>query len=185
MTTIEAPNRLAVVAMAGLSAVLGGALWIAAVGWYTQQPFGEDGLRQGWDAFNRMVTLIPLLFALPLYSMRIDPATALAPQRTPRSLIAVIICISIAAVSRLLVDVSVLPPPFAFVGIALFSLSFLWYLIETLRAGTFSRVAVGALLAATCLMLAFIGTETNLVWFAAPFGFVWIWIGVLLFAQRR
>ena len=185
MSTLQGPNRVPIAALAGLSAVLGGVCWIASVGWYTQQPFDEDGLRQGWDAFNRLVTLIPLLFALPLYAMRIGRGPVGTRQRAPRSLLAVVICIVIAAICRLLVDLDVLPAPFAFVAIALFSITFLWYLIETLLSGTFSRLALGTLLAATLLMLAFIGTETDLVWFAAPFGAAWVAIGILLLAQPR
>lgn len=185
MSTPQAPKRLPADMLAGSSAVLGGAFWIASVGWYTQQSFDEDGLRRGWDAFNRLVTLIPLLFALPLYAIRIGRGPVGTRQRAPRSLLAVVICIVFAAICRLLVDLDVLPAAFAFVAIALFSITFLWYLIETLLSRAFSRLALGTLLGATLLMLAFIGTETDLVWFAAPFGVAWIVIGVLLLARPR
>ena len=176
-------TRSPVAALAGLSAILGGALWVASVGWYAQQPIAEgDDLKEGWEAFNRLLTLIPVLFALPLYTMRIGRGSS---ERIPRSLLAVLVSIAIAAMCRLLVDLDLLPSPFALLAILLFSTTFLWYLIATLWSGKFSRPAVVVLLTVTLLMLAFIGAETNLIWFAAPFGVAWVAIGMILLTRMR
>src|SRR3972149_3956945 len=93
--------------LGGLSAILGGALWVASIAWYAQQPMGKDGLKEGWDMFNRLVTLIPVFFAAPLYSMQ-RPSPAGHGGRFPRSLLAVLVGIGLAAVFRLLVDLGIL-----------------------------------------------------------------------------
>jgi len=169
--------------LGGLSAILGGALWVASIAWYAQQPMGKDGLKEGWDMFNRLVTLIPVFFAAPLYSMQ-RPSSAGHGGRFPRSLLAVLVGIGLAAVFRLLVDLGILPSPFAFLAIMFFSLTFLWCLVATLGAGVFPRMASGALLVATLVMLAFVSTDSNLIWFAAPFGAAWVGVGSVLLLSR-
>lgn len=88
------------------------------------------------------------------------------------------------AVVRLLVDVGIVPSPFAFLAIMFFAVTFLWYLIATLLAGSFMREVTAALLVVTLVMLAFIGTESSLIWFAAPFRVVWVGVGYVLLAWR-
>lgn len=169
--------------LGGLSAIVGGVLWVASIAWYAQQPIGEDDLKEGWEMFNRLVTLIPVLFAAPLFSMQ-RASSADHDGRIPRALLAVLVSIAALAVFRLLVDLGILPSPFAFLAIMFFAATFLWYLIATLRAGAFSRVTTGALLVATLVMLAFIGTESNLIWFAAPLGIAWIGVGAVLLMSQ-
>lgn len=168
--------------LAGFSAILGGTCWIASIVWYLQQPLDEDGIRAGWDAFNRLVTLIPVLFALPLYTMSARDG---ARPQVSRSLAVVLVSIAVAAICRLLVDLDLLPPSFSILTILLFMVAFLWYLARLLLAGDFPRPAIIALAATTILMLAFIGTETNLVLLAAPFGLAWIGIGAMLLMRTR
>lgn len=170
--------------LGGLSAILGGVLWVASVAWYAQQPIGEDDLKEGWDMFNRLLTLIPVLFAAPLYSMQ-RASSAGHGGRFPRSLLAVLVGIGLAAVFRLLVDLGILPAPFAILAIMFFAMTFLWYLVATLRAGAFPRMTTSALLAATIVMLAFVGTDSNLIWFAAPFGVAWVGVGSVLLLSRN
>ena len=164
--------------LGGFSAIAGGLLWVASIAWYAQQPIGEDDLKEGWETFNRLVTLIPVFFAAPLYS--IHRASTAHHESVPRSLLAVLVGIALAAVFRLLVDIGMLPAPFSILAIMFFALTFLWYLAATLRAGAVSRVAIAVLLATTIVMLAFISTDTDFVWFAAPFGVAWVAVGYTL-----
>lgn len=169
--------------LGGTSAIVGGVLWVASVAWYAQQPFDDDGLREGWDAFNRFVTLIPIFFAAPLYAIqrarRFDSGAPL-----PRILFAVFAAMGVAAILRFLADVSLIPAFFAIAAILVFTIAFLWYLVLVLRAGDFPRTVTGGLLLATLVMAAFIGSESNLVWFVAPFGVVWILVGSVLILSR-
>lgn len=178
------PKTTRLASVAGSSAIFGGACWIASIVWYVQQPLDADGIREGWDAFNRLITLIPVCLAAPLYAMGARSGDVVRPQ-VSRSLAAVLVSIAVAAVCRLLVDLDLLPSPFSILAILLFMVAFLWYLARLLLAGDFPRPAIIALAAMTILMLAFIGTETSLIWLAAPFGLAWIGIGALLLTRTH
>ncbi len=166
----------------GVAAIIGGVLWIATIAWYTQQPIADDGLKEGWDAFNRYITLVLILFAGALVGMHTTRNTT--TRRPPYSLSAVLGGTAAAFVLRLLVDVGGLPSPFAFLGIIAYTMAFLWFLVETIRAARFPRRPAIALLACTLLMLAFIGTDSAWIWFTAPFAFAWMWVGYVLMTRQ-
>lgn len=165
----------------GAAAIIGGVLWIATIAWYAQQPIAADGLKEGWETFNRYVTLIPILFVGALVGMHRRGTRR--PGSRPYALLSVLGGTALSFVLRLLVDVGLLPSPFAFLGIIAYTMAFLWFLAETIWAARFPRLPAITLLACTLLMLAFIGTDSAGIWFTTPFAFAWMWVGYVLIGR--
>ncbi len=164
--------------LAGIGAVVGGLCWIAAIAWYAQQPLGSDDLKEGWDTFNRYVTLIPILFIGAIIGMHGETDG----NRGKLALWIVLLGTGVIAGLRLLVDVGGLPSPFVILGVLVYSVAFLWFLAVTIRSGCFPRAPTIALAVGTVLMLAFIGTDSAFIWFATPYAFAWMWVGYTLIA---
>jgi hypothetical protein len=142
-------------------------------------PIADDGLKEGGESFNRLITLIPALFAPAIITIGVSKHTD-PPTRWPLAVHTVLITTMLMAIARLLVDLGVLASPFSFFAIVGYAAAFLWWLVGAVRSRTFSRSPLVALLLATVLMLAVIGTDSAAIWLATPLAVAWMWVGYAL-----
>lgn len=170
------------VPVGGVAGVVGGVLWLIYIIWFSQQPIGPDGLRESYETANLFRVAIYVPFGAALVAMHMVQRNH-HTKREPLALRVVVGGIAAVGISRVLVDLNVLPAPVFGLSVAIYTLGFPWYLIETLRTGVLPRVPVAALLF-SAFVLFFADTGTQAIWRTSLFAFAWMWVGYVLVTLR-